>query len=197
MKLPISILSTFTKISWSAGLFGLHKPATALMQRSTYRIAHPVKRYASVEEITLATSKLKWTEDPWNGKMDIVKHPTFMQEAIDSHPDYAGDCDDYAMYWIVALRKSGLAKDAFMASVLWEDSGDISGHACCVFSINGQWYWVSNWYKCVPQKIDTMYGWMNKMLEQSKKKCVVAGRYEVEKILDDDTVIFGPAWRCK
>lgn len=185
------------KAFFSFGTFGTHRAAIAASQRATFRKNNPVKVYKTIEEITEATSKLVWTEDPWDGKIDIIKHPSFMQEAIETHPAYSGDCDDFAAYWVCALRKSRLADASFMAFAFWEKDNDIAGHAVCVYLKDGSWWWVGNWFKCVPQKIPDAYGWISAIQDKISKDVLLAGRILVDGIAGDDTVLVGPALRCK
>lgn len=137
-------------------------PVQALAQQAVfYKSGFPVPRYKSIKEITDATAKLRWTEDPWNGKLDVIKHPTFMQQAIEKHPDYAGDCDDFAAYWCVALDKSALADEQWFACGLWVDpkTQEIAGHAVCVFRVKDKWWYAGNWNQCVPLEINCSTGW--------------------------------------
>jgi len=182
---------------YSCGGFGLHQAQMMVSQEMTKKPLSPVRIYTSLTEMKDHVSRLKWTEDPWGGKLDILKHPTFMQEALDQHPEFSGDCDDYAGYFIVAIRKGKLAESAHFGFALWEDKGDITGHMVCVFLKEGSWWWVSNWYNCQPQAIPSVYGWVDAMQEKMGKKVLIAGRILVEGIKPDDTIEIGSLLRCR
>jgi hypothetical protein len=140
-----------------APLYGV--PSMA-QQAAFYRDAFPVAHYVTIPEITAATSRLKWTEDPWHGKLDLIKHPTFMEEAIQRHPDYAGDCGSFAGYWCVALRKNALADECWWSTGYWVSGGKIVGHAVCVFRTGDQWFHAGNWNGCRPVPIDGPTGYV-------------------------------------
>jgi hypothetical protein len=84
-----------------------------------------------------------------------------------------------------------------MAFALWEKDNNLEGHACCVYMADGAWWWVSNWHKCVPQKINDAYGWIGDMSAFMKKPILVAGRILIDGVKDDDTLVIGQALRCK
>jgi hypothetical protein len=194
MQLSVLLQKKAVQAAWSCGLFGVHKAAMRAGQEATKRPESTVKVYPNIAEITAATSKLRWTEDPWQGKLDVIKHPTFMQEALDKHPDYAGDCDDFAAYWLAALRKGKLAdvEKLYFAAALWEDGG----HAVASYrDLDGSWWWAGNWNRCVPLPT-TEYGWIDGIKSRINKPLWVAGRIKVTGLLGDDTVVYGPASRC-
>jgi hypothetical protein len=157
-------------------------------QMPFYRSNFPVPVYPSIEAITKATAPLKWTEDPWNGKLDVVKHPTFLQEAIEKHPDYADDCDGFAAYWAVALRKSNLADECWFAYSLW--AGDKpSGHAVCVFRTGQSWFYVGNWNRCVPIPIASKDAWVDDIAARMNIPATVAARYRASADPRDTMVL--------
>lgn len=199
--MSIELKVQFTRFMWSCGLFNLHKPVSITSQLLTSSFSI-IPKYNSVQEITDSISKIKWTADPFNGKLDIVKHPTYIQEAIDQHNDLSGDCDDFAVYWIAALLKSGIVKspkDLFMGIALWasKDKKTLTGHAVCVYKINDQWFWVSNWNRSIPFSIQNQNDWIVPVLGKNRK--IIAGKYLVDGIKDvgeaRDTIIFGNAVR--
>jgi hypothetical protein len=132
---------------------------------------HPVTVYSSIEEITKATYPLKWVSDPWNGKLDVVYSPTKMQEAIDLHPDNAGDCDDFAAYWCCALLKSKLVSEVWMGAATWSNGG----HAVCVYRVGEKWFWVGNWRHGVPFEVPAGSAWHVQLAELRKVKLIYAG----------------------
>ena len=145
------------------GLLAPLFPVPALAQQEvTYRQASPVTRYKSIAELTKATATLTWTSDPWNGKLDLIKHPTYMQEAIDKHPLNAGDCDCFAAYMCVALDKSQLSDEQWFATAYWVDNDQkIQGHAVCVYRVKEDWFYIGNWNQCrpIPLTAKTAYIW--------------------------------------
>jgi hypothetical protein len=197
MNIESHIRIKLFRMYWKLGLFGTNIAKYTATQLLTYSPNYKIPQYNSITQIQEATSKLKWTTDPWDGKLDIVKHSTFMQEAIEKHPDYSGDCDDFANYWVASILKNNLAKNVYVGFGFWRGRlpKDIVGHACCVFEKDNKWYWVSNWYSCEPQEIGNSSGWIDQML--SNKKLVLAGKYPVLGLKDigqaRDTVIYGPA----
>jgi len=196
-SIPLSVKIAATRFYYSMGGFGLHRAAIMASQELTKKPSSPVRVYESIAELTDYTRKLTWTEDPWGGKLDAVKHPTFMQESINSHPDFSGDCDDYANYFTCALRKGKLAESPHMGFALWEEKGDLTGHMVCIFLKEGSWWWMSNWHNCTPQRIENMYGWIDAMQSEMNKKVLVAGRIMVDGIQSDDTVLIGSVLRCR
>lgn len=193
---------TATRALWDMGLLGAHRVSMLTSQKLTQR-PHPVYCYSSVEELTEASSTLTWTEDPWGGKLDIVKHPTYMQEAIDLHPAVSGDCDDYAFWWARALTKGRskgkgepLATKVAIGMCLWRvDPRSVGGHACCVFTKpDGSMWWVSNWEGCKPLRIYSPDEWIDQMMGREKKPLIVAGRVDVAGF-EGDTVLPGKAVR--
>jgi hypothetical protein len=161
LKLPLSVKILGARLG---GLFGPFFPISAIAQQAlTFCDGFSVPIYKSITEITRATATLTWTADPWNGKLDLIRHPSAMQQAIERHPTVSGDCDDFAAYDIVALHKSCLAEEEWLACALWVDpkTQEITGHAVCVFQVEDKWFYIGNWNKCVPIQIDskTAYIW--------------------------------------
>lgn len=117
--------------------------------------------YKTPDEIRDDLKLLKWTEDPFGGKLDVIKHATFMKQAMIKNPGHSGDCDDFANYYIATLLKSGIVKspsDVMFDFFYWykDDStkqNKISGHAVCVFKYKDNWWWAGNWNRCQPMKI--------------------------------------------
>lgn len=107
------------------------------------------------------------------------------------------NCDDYANYFTCALRKGKLAESVHMGFALWEHKGELTGHMVCIFLKEGSWWWMSNWHDCTPQRIESMYGWMDAMQSEIKKKVLVAGRLLIDGIHGDDTVDIGSVVRCR
>lgn len=189
------------KFEWSMGLYRSHIPEMLLAQKLTKR-NHPVKKYSSIEEISHDSAKIQWTSDPFGGRFDLLRHPCYMQEAIDSHPDTAGDCEDYTAWWMRALYKARdkdnipLIRTAYMGVVYWKNAngGAQVGHAVCVYQTTDmKWHWSGNWNKSVPYNIDHELDWINGVVRGGT--LVVAGKIELDKFLEDDTFVPGRAIR--
>jgi hypothetical protein len=163
-----------------------------IQQTVSYRDGFPVTTYKSIADITAATAKLQWTSDPWHGKLDIIKHPTFMEEAIHRHPNYAGDCDDYAAYWCVALEKAKLADEQWFATGFWLADGKIAGHAVCVFRCGDRWYYAGNWNNSVPIEIDSRTAWVDDMGKRASSKVFAASMWVASRASDDALLLSRP-----
>lgn len=197
MKIPFSVQLAAVRFYYSMGGFGIHRAAIMAQQAVTKKPNSPVRVYGTIAELSEYLRKLTWTEDLWGGKLDVIKHATFMQEALDKHPAYSGDCGDYAAYAIVSLRKGKLAEDPHFGFALWEEDGTLQGHMCCVFMKEGSWWWLSNWHNCIPQRIENVYGWVDAMQSEVKKTVLVAGRLKIKELLSDDTLNIGSVLRCR
>lgn len=152
--------------------------------------AFPVPVYKTVDEIDAKQRKLKWVPDP---RMDLVRHPRFMEEAAAKHPDYAGDCDDFAVHRCCALVKGGLAEEVWMAAVVWKEDA----HAVCVFRTKDSgWWWASNWNGCKPlalkQRDDFVDAVIHYGVDAKPRALTNAAAWPVVKVLPDDTVLLGP-----
>lgn len=190
----LKIIKLSMDLNWmfSHKLFKSYIVKAEISQEITRKPNSPVTIYKSIQEITEATSKLKWTEDPWSGKLDLIKHPTFMQESINSHPEYSGDCDDFAAYWCAALLKSNLSNEVYIGICFYNKGNENSGHACCVYKYDNKWFWVSNWKKCEPIEINTNKDFAKSMVEYSGlKNFLNAYLIKMNKITSTDTLIFG------
>lgn len=155
-------------------------------QAAFYRDAFPVARYQDIPGITAATSKLRWTEDPWHGKLDLVKHPTWMEEAIQRHPEYSGDCGSFTGYWCVALNKNKLADEIYWASAFWVTKQQkIVGHAVCVFRTGDQWFHAGNWNGCKPVPIDGPTGYVQDFEKTTGCKVITATMWRASGLPDD------------
>ncbi len=189
VKLPLSLQVLGTRFGV---LFSplLRVPAT-VSQAVTYIDGFKVAKYSSISELTAATSKLRWTKDPWNGKLDIIKHPTFMQQAIEQHPDFSGDCDDFAAYDCVALAKNKLADEQWFASALWVDakSNTITGHAICVYRVGTEWFHIGNWNKCVPMPLQSKTSWMQEIELLRDVNVITAVMYQAFATKDDSLAL--------
>lgn len=191
MKIPLGVQILGARLG--TYFADLNNFPSVTSQMVTFKDDSPVAKYAAIHEITTATRTLRWTEDPWNGKLDVIKHPTFLQQAIKFHPAYAGDCDDYAAYWCAALTKNKLALEVWFASGMWvkTDKSGLTGHAICVYRTAEGWFWVSNWNGCTPYAIPSRVAWVQDMERVSNKKLITA-LMAPATIDRNDTIFFGP-----
>lgn len=102
-------------------------------------------KYNKVAEIPAALNwGNDWRADPFNGKMDVQYHPTYVQKWVNS-PKVAKhqDCDDFAAYWAASLLHSNLASKVWLGFVYMRnrETGKFSGHAVCVYLDLGRYYW--------------------------------------------------------
>ena len=170
----------------------VYRGGVLVEQAVFYKEGFPVAKYESIEKLTAASATLKWVSDPWNGKLDVVKHPTFMEEAIQKHPDYAGDCDDFAAYWCVALCKNKLADEQWFSYALWvDDKKEITGHAVCVFRTGDKWFYAGNWNNSVPIPVVSRDAWVKDIEQRVSKKVVAAAMYSASGAKDDTMVLGG------
>lgn len=76
--------------------------------------------------------------DPFGGRLDVLRHPTWVQARIDKAPDgKLGDCEEHAVYLCATYRL--LMKEVYLGvyqAVTQE--GKIWGHAVCVYRPYGQ-----------------------------------------------------------
>lgn len=188
-KIPLNLQIASNRLGLIfAPLFGVQ---AKIEQSVFYKDGFRVPVYKSIDQVTAATAKLKWTADPWDGKLDVIKHPTFMQQAIEQHPDYAGDCDDFAAYWCVALAKSKLADEQWFASGLWVDKNknEIAGHAVCVFRTGDKWFYAGNWNSCVPIPVASSTAWVADMETRASTKIFSAVMWAASGASDDTLLL--------
>lgn len=189
MDLQMSLQAGFRDPIFAAECLAF--PAAAMLsQQLTLPAGVEIPIYTSTQAITDDQKKLTWTEDPRGGKLDVVKHPRFMAQAILSHPDYSGDCDDFTAHWCASLKKGKLADEIYHACCLWKDGG----HAVCVFKKDDKWFWSSNWNGCAPINLPT-----RDFIKQAVGSYGSGGRsitrcamWPVLGLTADDAVIYGP-----
>ena len=102
-----------------------------------------------------------YRKDPLNGKFDYLAHPTRLEYNI-SNKDKGmfGDCDDYAIYWISALLKAKIAKEAWFSFYIFRDKGEMNkkGHAICVYRDYEGQLWQADYRQ--PKRIEKMGDWL-------------------------------------
>ena len=90
--------------------------------------------YDDPEEITEALGFGKrWAPDPLKGRLDIMRHPTWVQKKIDASPDgKLADCDEHAIYLCATLAL--LMKEVYLGCYQAADpKGKKWGHAVCIY----------------------------------------------------------------
>ena len=86
-----------------------------------------------------------WRRDPLSGALDVLSAPSRVQDRINKGKKI-GDCDDHAMYWCVALLKSGLAERVRFSFVqMKKDNGKQSGHVVVTYDVGKEPYAVTYW----------------------------------------------------
>ena len=192
-RLPLSMqVAALRASTYVPTPFNLWAVPSLAAQMVTYREKFPVARYKNVAALTAAMAPLWWIEDFWNGKLDVLKHPTFMQEAMAVHPTYADDCDGYAAYSCVALLKSRIADEVYFGSAQWVDpkKNELAGHAVCVYRDPLGWHWIGNWNACKPYD-GLRDQWVTQM-EQALKGPKILVAQQFEAILGpNDTLLLG------
>lgn len=160
-------------------------------QQVFYKEGFHLPVYKSIQEITEALATLTWTEDPLGGRIDVVKHPTFMQQALERHQSYADDCDGFAAYWCVALDKAQLADEQWFACANWVDkkTQEITGHAVCVFRVKDKWFYAGNWNRCVPIPIDSMPAYCWDFEKRLNIKVITASMWRAYGLKDDSLLL--------
>lgn len=200
MGLGLWFQKNFVKTQWRLGLLGGQIPAMLASQAATFRPSSKIPKYNSIAEVAEALRELKWTSDPFNGKLDIVKHPTYMQEAIEKHINEAGDCDDFAAYYAACLKMNHLNESyskVILGITMWESNGSVEGHCVCVYLSNGSWWYAGNWNGCNPIPIPTMTGFVDDVIKRMNKPLVVSGYIEVQSVDSVGTVFPGKAVMVK
>ena len=132
-----------------------------------------------------------YRRDPLNGKFDYLTHPTRLAYNVDNRTGF-GDCDDHAIYWCTAIKKSNLADKVWFCfySMVREKTLKLSGHAVCVFykADEDQYYWCDYG---LPNTIEKKEYWPIESAEKYDSSAFVATMCEVIELKDDDTPIFG------
>lgn len=193
MKLPLSLQVLARR---AAAAFGpLLSPLTSgyflTSQEVTRQPAFPVAKYKQISEITAACRQLTWTQDPLDGKLDHVRHPTYMQRAINERWRRSGDCDEFAAYWAAALMKNSLADEVWYGTAMWASGDKIVGHAICVYRVDDTWYWAGNWKNCNPIVAGELReGWIAGMEAILGTRVFAAAMWPLA-LRGDDTLLFG------
>lgn len=132
----------------------------------------------------------KWTEDPFNGMLDYMPHPTKVQDRINKNL-MLDDCDGHAIYWATVLLNSKLMKRTWISTIHFKKSGgSIGGHVVCLMEdFNGNCFWTDyNEPRAFQNAIP--YSWVKQVCDEFDAKPIAMGYFEVEKINKNLTPIF-------
>ena len=149
-----------------------------------------VRKYDFVNEIPPSYGYgSRYRKDPLNGKLDYLTHPSRLARNVEEELPF-GDCDDHAIYWCVALLKSGLADRAWFSFYQMEkQDGSFSGHAVCVFELDGSYFWCD--YFLPAYLGEYRDKWIYKTAKTYDATPLMGAMIEIESIDEDDTPVFG------
>lgn len=125
---------------------------------------------------------------------DHLTHPTELQSRINKG-EKLGDCDDHAIYWCTALKKSGLAQKVWFAfyAMEHEETKEQQAHAVCVFADkDNNIFWAD--YRN-PRKLDNVKDFMHQSARGYKSIPIVGVIWLIEGVKSDDTPVFGKITR--
>lgn len=153
----------------------------------------PIPVFVNKKEIRLllAGGKLYKSDSVAQVFKDYLIHPRVIQCRLEQKIPF-GDCDDHAIYWCTALKKSKLAKKVwfsfFTMKGRWPDD-TYQGHAVCVFQDkNNRLYWCDY---AEPKLIENLEDFQVQSASLYGCDAVCGGMWEVIGVKEDDTPIFG------
>jgi hypothetical protein len=163
-----------------------------LTMRLTKVNTNRVRNFETLDEIPHSFGwGSRYKKDPLNGKLDYLTHPSRLARNVELGEPF-GDCDDHAIYWCVALLKSGLASRAWLCIYQMEkEDGSFSGHAICTFKStkDNMYYWSD--YP-LPTYLDEYRDkWAYRSAQTYGATPLCAGMIEVTAVKEDDTPVFG------
>jgi hypothetical protein len=149
--------------------------------------------FYKLEDIVKALNygKLYKHDNVANVFKDYLIHPSTIQCRLEKNILF-GDCDDHAIYWCTAIKKSKLAKKVwfsfFTMKGRWPDD-TYNSHAVCVFQdFEDKYYWCD--YSS-PREIEKIEDFQTKSAERYGCDAVCGAMWEICSVLDDDTPVFG------
>lgn len=156
-----------------------------------------VPLFFNTEQIikTLNYGKLYKHDNIANVINDYLIHPRVIQCRLQQEKSF-GDCDDHAIYWCAAIKKSNLAKrvwfSIFTMKGRWPDD-TYQSHAVCVFQENDEkFYWCD--YKN-PNLIENIEDFQVKSANLYGCDAVCGTIWEIIEVKNDDTPVFGKTKR--
>lgn len=126
---------------------------------------------------------------------DYLIHPRVIQCRLQQQEPF-GDCDDHAIYWCVAIKKSNLAKKVWFSFFTMRGRGTddtISGHAVCIFQGNDEKYYWCDYGNARP--IEKIEDFQVQSANLYGCDSICGGTWEIIGIKQDDTPIFGESKR--
>lgn len=158
--------------------------------RLTWKRSPWVHRYTHPHGIAQRLAYQTYKTDPLKGKFDFMSHPRKVEAKLVANKRI-GDCDDHAIYWAVALLKSGLSQEVYFAIYQAVDAeGRRFGHAVCVFRYQGAWYYADYGH---PVEVVDKWGYMRKDCALRKATPVGGILLRVESVSRGDTPRFRDA----
>lgn len=126
---------------------------------------------------------------------DYLIHPRVIQCRLENKIPF-GDCDDHAIYWCTALKKSKLAKKVwfsfFTMKGRWPDD-TYQSHAVCVFQDkNNRLYWCDY---AEPKLIDNLADFQVQSAKLYGCEAICGAMWQVVDVKNDDTPVFGETTR--
>jgi hypothetical protein len=167
------------------------------MKVSQFLEQSPIPVYKNRKEIEIALrgGALYKRDNIAQTIKEYLIHPRVIQYRIQQTIPF-GDCDDHAIYWCVALKKSNLVKRAWMCTFQMKGTGvddTISGHAVCVFyGKNNKLYW------CDYNKARQIQNFGDFMVQSANlygNEAFIGSAWEVTGVDLNDTPIFGSTKR--
>lgn len=156
-----------------------------------------VPMFSSAKQITeiLNYGKLYKHDNLAEVIKDYLIHPRTIQCRLQDKEAF-GDCDDHAIYWCTAIKKSNLAKKVWFSIYSmkgrWPDD-TYSAHAVCVFQgYDEKFYWC-DYGK--PNLIEKIQDFQIKSAERYGCIAICGTIWEIVSIKNDDTPIFGKITR--
>lgn len=153
----------------------------------------PIPLYYASENIakSLDYGKLYKHDNVANIFKDYLIHPRVIECRLKSRTPF-GDCDDHAIYWCTAIKKSKLAKKVwfsfFTMKGRWPDD-TYQAHAVCVLQdFEGKFFWCDYGKLNLIEKIEEF---QTKSAERYGCEAVCGATWEILSVSDDDTPIFG------
>lgn len=148
------------------------------------------KDFADIKNV-LSSRSLYISDKLFGFDSEHMMHPRRIQCRLNEQVQF-GDCDDHAIYWCTAIKKSKLAKKVWFAAFQMKSNDNpdkFSGHAVCVFmDFNGKYYWCD--YR-MPELIEKREDFMHKSAKRYNCTPIVGITWEIDYIKEDDTPVFG------
>lgn len=159
-----------------------------------------VNTYGQLSDIKEALTSIdRYVPDYLFGTVsDYLMHPGVVQYRLDTGAKI-GDCDEHAIYWCTAIKKSNLAKRVWFAYFSFKkhdinaDKYTRGAHAVCVFEgLDDNLYWCDY---SMPIKIEKISDFQVSYCKKKKAIPIVGCLWSIDKIKKDDTPVFGSITR--